>query len=224
MPKKPKKETLRAIRKRMTGFGQKPYNEIVGPIRTRAGRKNPNFRADWIVADALAINRNPAAIVDHVSDYLLAAHAEAILRGQKADGSGPQAKLKSGEQKELARKGKRKDARGILSGGFARNLTRGKIRIRGGKLRNGDDATIAKCRIKVMRPKGGTGARDEFGNSGDYPAWIAKESRRGIEFFFTTGAIAAGVDLAIRQFLDLGIRDQVRDPDFREYRSPDTKA
>ena len=111
-----------------------------------------------------------------------------------------------------------------MTGGLARNLKRGRISVRGGKLPNGDDATIARCRITVSRPRGGTTARDEFGNAGDYTAFMAKESQAGVTYFFTTGDIERGVDLAVRQFLDLGIRNEVRDPDFGEYRSPQAKA
>lgn len=224
MPVKPKKTTLRSVMKRQTGFGKAAHNELLGPIRTKGGSKNPNFKSDWVVSDVLAVSRNPAVIVDHVSDYVLAAHAEAIMRGEKADGSGPQARLRTGQQKEDAKRGKRKDARGILTGGFARNLTRGPISIKGGKLFNGDDATVARCRIKVMRPEGGKQPRDEFGNEADYTAFIVKESKAGIVYFFTTGRIEKGVTMALEHFFDLGIRGQVRDPDLGEYRAPKAKA
>ena len=112
MPVKPKKTTLRSLRKKAgsAGFGKSSHNEILSALRTTAGAKNPNFRVDWIISDTLAVSRNPAVIADHVSDYVLAAHAEAILRGEKADGSGAQAKLRAGQQKRRALEGKRKDA------------------------------------------------------------------------------------------------------------------
>jgi len=180
------------------------------------------------VSDALSINRNPAVIVDHVSDYLLAAHMEAILHGMKADGSGPQAKLRKGTQKRRALAGKRLDARGINTGGFARNLMRNKIRVSGGKLANGDDGTVARCRIfpgaSNARRQGDFGGLDASGNEGDYPAFIANESHAGITYFFTTGEIERGISECLQQWLDLAIFDHVRDPDFSSYRAPDAKA
>lgn len=242
MPRRPRKETLRSIRKRASqrsrgaggrfsaGFGKAPHNEILGPIRTRAGRKNPNFRVDWVISDVLAINRNPAVIVDHVSDIVLAIHHDAIKDGMRASGAMSQDPVERGLQRRLADEGKRSESRGILSGGLAENLTRGKISIRGGRLPNGDDATVARCRIFPSAARSAKDARiggfspSDFGNQGNYPAFIAAESRRGHEYFDTTGDIERAVDQAIAQILDLAIIDQIRDPDTTEYRAPAAKA
>lgn len=221
MARRPKKETLKAIRKRAgrAGFGKAAHNELLNdaPLRITSGSKSPNFQVRWVVSDRLAVSRNPAQIVDHLTDIVMAHHWDAIRHGQKADGSGPQDPVRFGVQSRLAKEGKRPEARGMVTGAFADNLKRGKISVRGGRLANGDDATIARARIQVSRANR---PKDVFGNAGDYTAFVSAEAERGVAYFFTTGEVERIVDQAVRQWLDLAVRDQVRKPRFGEFKAP----
>jgi hypothetical protein len=224
----PQKETLRAQRGKAFRFR--------GAKELRGARQIGKAGVHWIVKRDWAPEPDPALIVDHIRDVVLAAIRDAIRTGQKADGSGPQppqsaieerlAKMTpagaAGLRRKLESEGKLQTGRagkyrGFDTGYLADNLSASAIRVQGGRRMTKSvlGAKEGRGRRKAVL---GTRAASTIYMAGISPESLARskflsdEAERGVYYLYTTGQIARLVDLAVDQaievaFLEGGSRD-----------------
>jgi hypothetical protein len=161
-------------------------------------------RVNWIIKRDWAPEPDPALIVDHVRDVILAAHREAILAGQRADGSGPQEDL---GKRALAQSGRRSVYRGNKTGTLADTLTARPIRMSGPK-KNAKSVLVGPKLAKSQRGKPIFGTRAASTITVDptdiaRAAVISKEADRGNVYLYTEGAIEKLIDDAVDQAIDV---------------------
>lgn len=157
-----------------------------------------------IVSSDFAPAFDAVALCDHVSDVILAAHHDAIGRGSKADGSGPQPPLLGhGAAGKAAKKGHRPNFRGVVTGRFRDGITRFKIKVSGKKLSSGVDGTQAKCTITAPN---------------DRAIFLNKEATENdVEYFYTEGYVDFLIDEAVRQWTDVALDGEAQgDPEERK--------
>lgn len=138
----------------------------------------------WRVPADLAIDLSASALADRVAGVILQMHKDAIIAGVRAGDGVPQPPLdpKGGEGKDAA-KGKRSQHRGNRTGngGFADTLRRAKT-----KKSAGDTNT----EVRIIAPRGA-------------PGWLREEfEKRGVQYFFTDGLVAAAIERVTMEWLD----------------------
>jgi hypothetical protein len=171
---------------------------------------------------------DPALIVDHVRDLIIAIHEEAIKAGQKADGSGPQPPLGRWVYTNKAKtnlRGRVKERksmhRGYSTGHFVENLTASKITVSGkrykarsildtGKTGPGRRAVGPRMSSSPHgKPIYGTRAVTKIALPWRAPddlvrvKWLGQELARGNEFLFVEGLVEEMVDQAVEQVIDV---------------------
>lgn len=139
-------------------------------------------KTHWQVPAELAIDPRASALADRVAAAVLKLHRDAILAGYRAGDGAPQPPMdpNNGSGRK-ARKGRRPSARGNTGKprGFARTLRRGKA-----KKAPGDTHST----VTIEAPRGN-------------PKWLAAESRRGVQYLFTDGAVAEAIEAATVEWL-----------------------
>ena len=175
-------------RARRKGFGAGATDGIVffagAERRKTPGGKNKLTCS--FVATAFSISVTADTIVDIVSHALLIYWRNTILSGTKPDGSGDQVPLSQATIAMTGAGGRLTPWRGAASGEMADNLRRTAI---------SGSTTKARCTISTPTNRN---------------AFIAQQQQKGIRFIKLGGEADEVIRLAVQQWLDAAIADQVR--------------
>ena len=210
---KPKKSTIRGYKRRAARAG------IVSTTRNGWGTR-------WRASADLPVQLDAVALVDHVSDAVLGEHYDAIVSGRKADGSQPQPPLlRRGTQGRKAAAGERPDIRGYTgrtTTPFGANLTRTPVKVvkKAPVFRRTDQ----RLGMLIASEVEGVRAKTTIEPDPIHLGWLSTEAGRGVEYFYVGGVVEHLVDLAIAQWLDVGIDGALAAADKRERRAKKSKS
>jgi len=235
--------SLRTIfRKAETKGFQGDAGILLGPLKSQRGRKNPNFRIDWVVRQAVPMpSLDPVLIVETVSELVLKLHRDAIRKGERADGGGKQpipliTKLKlqgklrrlgvdvdkfpgrSGERfvplTELEFAARKSPERGYRTGKFADTIRGTRIKVRSGS------RTRARGFRAVTNVAGQNAIEARTSilppASREYQSFVATEADRGVEYFYVEGKISKAVDRWLAKLWDAMVEGKVRPGKIRD--------
>lgn len=180
-------------------------------VQDRRTTRSGKSQAKWVVATDFAPAFDAVALCDAVSSEILELHYQAVSKGLKANGSGPQPRLApDGVQGKLAARGKRPKFRGVTGSSrpFPNNLTRTKIRLlkKPKKLTSGVEGTSAKATVEPGRGHKQYVAREAAGEKVD----------EGVEFFFTDGKVEEAIDRVVRAWTDVALEGGSAEADTAE--------
>lgn len=194
----------------------------------------------WIVQSDLVAQIDPAVLVDHVTDWIMAQHRAAIVAGERADGTGKH------EPRMIRRDGEKLKSddpvRGHDTGYMADHLERTMIRTRGAK-RKADGIlsgpTLAKSSLVKMSKLGVASGGKVFGTSArssiHMPTVSLDDVKRrkfleregsgvnAIGYFYIEGAIESGITECLQQWVDAAMDGDLRNPNMKAMRSKDGK-
>ena len=145
-------------------------------------------QSDW------AFDLDAGLLVDALSTALLALYRQAVMEGEKPDGSGPQKELTEKVKKQT---GRASQYRGYKTGYFADNIRRGKV-----------TGSTTKAQAKILPPT-------------NRNAFIASELKRGIQYFSTQGIAQVVIADVTSQFIEGGLENANRAADLSEASSKD---
>lgn len=179
----------------------------------------------WRVIAGTEPQLDAAALVDHVSDVVLSEHHEAIRSGRRADGSGLQPKLNPrGTQGRRAEEGQRPNVRGytgLTVKPFSDEIRRTAIKVKAGP-------TLRRTTVKLglrLRTKSPTvRAKTTIEPAPIHRGWLGTEAGRGVEYFYVGGLVEHMVDLAVSQWLDVGIEGALKAADRRDRRARNARS
>lgn len=191
-----------------------------GTVSTSYRRGGTGVR--WRLATDLAPSLDAVALVDHVSDVVMAEHWHAIGEGRRAEGPELQPKLAAfGEQGKRAAAGKRPDVRGftgLTQTPFRDSIARSPIKVRAKNVsrsrvqrqRFGDAGFIVNETVE------GTKASCTIRPDKLHESFLALELKRGNTFFFVNGYVAEAVDKALAAWVGAGLDGVLQKADKRE--------
>lgn len=198
---------------------------LLGAKKVRRGRK---FDYAWIVNDVVHDPKFEAdVIVDVVRRVVLAIHRDAIRQGMKASGDGAQPKLSpwtlysnpagaiNGNPPRL-RAGQRNRAslfRGYKTGKFTDTISGSAIKIRLGSTRKGKFVAL-----RGLNKAPAIRAESRIAPKGrNYVVFVRTErAKRGINYFYTGGAVKRRVDQAMKELFPLMLKGHVSDAKVQE--------
>lgn len=183
---------------------------VTSTSSTRGG-----WGARWKIATDLAPSFDAVALVDHISDVVMAEHHGAITEGERADGSGKQPPLASWGQAGInAAEGKRPNIRGVTGSTakpFADNIERTAIKAKGSsfsrsRMKQGNQFQRFRVNETVESTKASTTIRPDKMHEN----FLGLEAdKRGIGYFFVGGKVAEAVDKALAAFTGLALEGVV---------------
>lgn len=199
-----------------------------GVVSTSSKRRGAGAR--WRLATDLAPSLDAVALVDHVSDVVIAEHWHSIGDGRLADGSNTQRPLAGyGRAGRDAAEGRRPPVRGFTGRPkypFRDNILRRPIRTKGVKLnrsivkrqRFGENGFVVNQTVEATRATTTIEADRRHAN------FLALEAKRGVQYFFVGGYIAHLLDRALAAWLDVALAGALKKGDRRERRASKAKA
>lgn len=200
-----------------------------GVISTSVTRKG--FGVRWRTATTLAPSLDAVALVDHVSDVVLAQHYHAIGEGLQADESAPQPPLAAwGQAGRDAAEGRRPDVRGVTglsSKPFRDNLERTAIKVKGKQIsrsrfmrqRFGESGFIVNETVE------GTRASTTIQPDRIHRNFVAIEAqKRQIQYLYVGGMVSEMVDRALAAWLDVGLEGVLAKADKRDRKALRSKT
>jgi hypothetical protein len=167
--------------------------------------------ASWKVVSGLAPSFDAIALVDHISDVVLAEHWAAIGEGERADGSGKQPPLADwGKAGKDAAAGLRPNVRGLTaetSKPFRDNLERTAIKSKGSSFNRSRTKQVGLFqRIRVNETVEATRASTTIRPDKVHESFMGLEyDKRGNQFLFVGGKVSEAVDKAIAAFTGLAL-------------------
>jgi hypothetical protein len=179
-------------------------------VRTSSETRG-GWGASWKVVSDFAPSFDAVALVDHISDVVMAEHHGAIGEGERADGSGKQPPLASwGKAGKDAAAGQRPNVRGLTaetSKPFRDNIERTTIKVKGASLNRSRAKQVGLFqRIRVNETVEATKASTTIKPDKVHESFMALEyDKRGNQFFFVNGKVAEAVDKALAAFTDLAL-------------------
>ncbi len=186
--------------------------------RSKAGLvSTTGIRGGWGIRYRIAIDVptfDPVALVDHISDVVMAEHWHAIGDGRRADGSGEQPPLNPrGVSGRRAEEGQRPDVRGytgLSTTPFRDNIERSAIRVRGRAVRRSRITqgvrALAGQVFEVLDEAEGTRASARIVPDRVHRGWLKFEARRGIAYFFVSDYMGRLVDEAVEAFFGVAMK------------------
>lgn len=145
-------------------------------------------QSDW------AFDLDAGLLVDALSVALLTLYRQAVMEGEKPDGSGRQKEL---SPKVKSQKDRASTNRGYRTGHFADNIRRGKI-----------TGSTTKAASRILPPAN----RNVF---------VASELKRGIEYFSTQGIAQLVIQDVTSQFIEGGLENANRAADLADASAKD---
>jgi hypothetical protein len=183
---------------------------VTSTSSTRGG-----WGARWKIATDRAPSCDAVALVDHISDVVMAEHHGAITEGERADGSGKQPPLASWGQAGIdAAQGKRPNIRGVTASTtkpFADNIERTAIKVKGSSFSRSRPKQVGLFqRIRVNETVEATKASTTIRPDQIHESFMGLEyEKRGNAFFFVGGKVAEAVDKALAAFTGLALEGVV---------------
>lgn len=166
------------------------------------------------------------ALVDHLSDVILAEHWHAIGEGRRADGSNLQPPLADyGRAGREAAEGVRPDVRGFTGSSqkpFRDNIERTAIKVRGAAVRRSVQAS--KGAPVVNEAIAGTRASTRIQPDKLHRNFLKFEARRGNKFIHSGGYILRLVDEALGSWLGVAIDGVLEKADKRDRKARRAKT
>lgn len=149
--------------------------------------------ARWIVITDVPLALDAVTLCELVVNETLKLHREAIIAGEKADGTGAQVGLKPyGESGRAAAAGKRPAIRGLTARArFPATLVRTAVKVTGTKMMSGRQGTKARATIRPAPTMRG---------------WLAREAARGVGYFTAHGAVAERAQAVLLEWAKAEIR------------------
>lgn len=197
--------------KRLGGLRRAPRRATkAGLVSTGAVRKG------WGIRYRIAVDMpafDPVALVDHISDVVMAEHWHAIRDGRRADGSGDQPPLDPrGVAGRRAIDGQRPAVRGytgLSATPFSDNIGREPIKVSGKVVRRTRVVqgvrALAGQTFKVLDEAQGTRAKTKIVPAKIHKGWLGFEARRGIAYFYVKDFMGRMVDEAIEAYFKVGM-------------------
>lgn len=173
--------------------GDQPHAGVilVNEAKNQGTKKNPKngISCQFVGQSDWSFSLDAGLLVDELSTGILVLTREAVMQGEKPDGSGKQKPL---SDKVKAQKGRASDNRGYKTGFFADTIRRGKI----------TGSTVkAQTRI-VPDPR-----RNVF---------VASELKRGVQYFSTSGIVQVLIQDITSAFITNGLENANRAADLSE--------
>lgn len=200
---------------------------VRGTSITRGG-----FGARWRIASNFAPSFDAVALVDHVSDVVMAEHWHAIGEGRRAGDLEQQAPLKAwGKAGRDAAEGKRPNVRGLTSSTakpFRDNIERTAIKVSGktlnrSRLKAGSGALRGQT-FRVNETVEATKAKTTIRPDRVHETFMGLEVDRKNQFFFVTGAVADAVDKAMVAWTRIALDGALKAGDRRELKAKKAKT
>ena len=182
------------------------------------------------MATTLAPSLDAVALCDHISDVIMAEHWHAIGEGRQADGQGVQPELKSfGRQGREAAEGKRPNIRGFTgrpNKPFRDNIERSAIKVKSKALNR---SRLKKQRFGVTgfivnETVQGTRATCTIRPDKIHAAFLAREAKRGVRYFYVKGMVADAIDRALATWIGVALEGALKKADQRERRARKAKT
>lgn len=211
----------RTARARATAAG------VLGTGVTRGG-----FGARWRVASDFAPSFDAVALVDHISDVVMAEHWHAIGEGRRAGDLEQQAPLKAwGKAGRDAAEGKRPNIRGLTAATakpFRDNIERAAIKVSGkafnrSRLKAGSGSLRGQM-FRVNETVEATRAATTIRPDRIHENFMGLEEQRRHQFFFVTGAVADAVDKALAAYTSIALEGALKAGDRRELKAKKAKT
>lgn len=173
--------------------GDQPHSGVilVNEARNAGTKKNPKsgITAQFVGQSDWSFSLDAGLLVDALSTALLVLYRQAIMEGEKPDGSGKHPEL---SQKVKAQSGRASLNRGFRTGFLADNLRRSKI-----------TGSTTKAQSRILPPT----SRNVY---------IASELKRGNQFFSTQGIAQLVIQDVTSQFIQNGLENANRAADLNE--------
>lgn len=200
-------------------------SSTTGVLGTTVTRKGWGVR--WRVASTFAPSFDAVALVDHVSDVVMAEHWHAIGEGRRAGDMEQQAPLAAyGKAGRDAAEGKRPNVRGLTAATakpFRDNIERTAIRVSGktlarSRLKAGGGALKGQT-FRVNETVEATKAKTTIRPDRIHDTFMGLEVDRKHQFFFVTGGVADAVDKALAAYTDIALEGALKAGDRRELKA-----
>jgi hypothetical protein len=188
--------------------------------------------ARWRVATTWAPSLDAVALVDHVSDVIMAEHHHAIGEGRQADGQNVQPPLADyGRAGRDAAEGKRPKARGYTgktAKPFRDNIERSAIKVKGkqrnrSRIKQGSGALRGQSFL-VNETVEGTKATTTIRPDKIHANFLALEDKRGIRYFYVKGMVADAIDRAVAKWADVALEGALKQADKRDRKARKAKT
>jgi hypothetical protein len=206
----------RTFRARATASG------VLDTRYTRGG-----WGAKWRIASDVAPSFDAVALVDHISDVVMAEHWHAIGEGRRAGDMEAQPKLATwGRAGRDAAEGRRPNVRGFTASTakpFRDNIERTAVKISGKKLQR--SRLVAGTRalkgqtFRANETVEATRAKTTIRPDRIHESFMALELERGNDFFFVTGGVADAVDKALAAYTNIALDGALKAGDRRELKA-----
>lgn len=146
--------------------------------KTTAKHKRRGLSTTFASGSTWSFSLDAGLLVDALSTALLVFYRQAIMSGEKPDGSGAQPPLPA---KVAEQKGRKSKFRGFKTGQFADNIRRGRI-----------TGSTTKASTRILPPT-------------NRNVYIAGEAKRGVSFFSVQGAAAEVIASVTSAFIEGGL-------------------
>lgn len=165
---------------------------LVGEARAKppARHDRPGLTTAFVAGSDWSYSLDAGLLVDALTTGLLQFYRQAVISGEKPDGSGAQPELK--RQAANVRDRKPGKIRGYRTGWFADNIRRSKI-----------TGSTTKAQSRILPPTN----RNVF---------VSMEAKRGISYFSTQGTAAEVIADVTDKFIEGGIENRNRAADLDE--------
>lgn len=204
--------------------------------QTAAGVKSSysrgGFGARWSISSDIAPSFDAVALVDHVSDVVLAEHHHAITEGRRAGDMDQQAPLNPlGKAGRDAAEGSRPAIRGYTGRStkpFADNIERTAIKVSGKKLKRSrlkqGAGSLRGQTFRVNETVEATRAKTTIRPDKLHESFMGLELERGHQFFFVNGGVADAVDKALAAYTNVALEGALAAGDKRELKAKQART